>query len=59
FKSMLVQEVPAGNFDVGTFCSPGIIAGWRESQPAVKGMSEHAEEIEDLYERLLHPAEPA
>jgi glycosyltransferase involved in cell wall biosynthesis len=32
---------------------PGIVAGWRDSQPPVKGMLEHAEEIEALYERLL------
>jgi glycosyltransferase involved in cell wall biosynthesis len=32
---------------------PGIVAGWRDSQPPVKGMAEHAEEIEALYERLL------
>ncbi|HSS49456.1 MAG TPA: glycosyltransferase, partial [Thermoanaerobaculia bacterium] len=32
---------------------PGIIAGWRGSQPPVKGMLEHAEEIEAVYERLL------
>jgi glycosyltransferase involved in cell wall biosynthesis len=33
--------------------NPGIVAGWRDSQPPVKGMLEHAEEIETLYERLL------
>ncbi|HEV7786546.1 MAG TPA: glycosyltransferase, partial [Thermoanaerobaculia bacterium] len=32
---------------------PGIVAGWRDSQPPVKGMQEHAEEIEAVYERLL------
>jgi glycosyltransferase involved in cell wall biosynthesis len=32
---------------------PGIVAGWRDSQPPVKGMPEHAEEIEGVYERLL------
>ncbi|HEV7507650.1 MAG TPA: glycosyltransferase [Thermoanaerobaculia bacterium] len=32
---------------------PGIVAGWRDAQPPVKGMLEHAEEIEALYERLL------
>ena len=37
---------------------PAVIAGWRGSQPAVKGMTEHAEEIEDLYERLLQLAGP-
>ncbi len=38
--------------------NPGIIAGWRESQSPVKGMPEHAEEIEALYERLLDLARP-
>ena len=32
---------------------PGIVAGWRDSQPPVKGMPEHAEEIEGVYARLL------
>jgi GT2 family glycosyltransferase/glycosyltransferase involved in cell wall biosynthesis len=32
---------------------PGIVAGWRDSQPPVKGMAVHAEEIEAVYERLL------
>jgi len=32
---------------------PGIVAGWRDSQPPVKGMPEHAQEIEAVYERLL------
>ncbi len=32
---------------------PGIVAGWRDAQPPVKGMTEHAEEIEAVYERLL------
>jgi len=32
---------------------PGIVAAWRDSPPQVKGMPEHAEEIEALYERLL------
>ncbi|MFY9822794.1 MAG: glycosyltransferase, partial [Thermoanaerobaculia bacterium] len=31
----------------------GIVARWRGTHPAVKGMEEHAEEIEALYERLL------
>ena len=33
--------------------NPGIIAGWRDSQSRVKGMPEHGEEIEAVYERLL------
>ncbi|HYX23078.1 MAG TPA: glycosyltransferase [Thermoanaerobaculia bacterium] len=33
--------------------SPEIVAGWRDVLPPVKGMEEHAEEIESLYERLL------
>ncbi|HEX3554151.1 MAG TPA: glycosyltransferase [Thermoanaerobaculia bacterium] len=32
---------------------PEIVAGWRDALPPVKGMDEHAEEIENLYERLL------
>jgi hypothetical protein len=35
---------------------PGIVAGWRDAQPPVKGMPEHAEEIEAVYERLLAAA---
>jgi len=39
----------------GLTASPEIVAGWRDALPAVKGMEEHAEEIEALYERLVTP----
>ncbi|HEY4588077.1 MAG TPA: glycosyltransferase, partial [Thermoanaerobaculia bacterium] len=32
---------------------PEIVAAWRDVQPPVKGMLEHAEEIEAVYEQLL------
>ena len=32
---------------------PGIVGEWRAAAPAVKSMDEHAEEIEEVYERLL------
>ncbi len=37
---------------------PGLVATWRDHQPPVKGMLEHAEEIEAVYERLLFAASP-
>ncbi len=32
---------------------PGILAGWQARLPAVKGMDEHAEEVEAVYEQVL------
>ncbi|HEX9944073.1 MAG TPA: glycosyltransferase [Thermoanaerobaculia bacterium] len=32
---------------------PGIVAAWAASPPRVKGMDEHAEEIEAVYERVV------
>lgn len=34
---------------------PGILARWRAARPGVKGMNEHAEEIEAVYDRILVP----
>ncbi|HSG38946.1 MAG TPA: glycosyltransferase, partial [Thermoanaerobaculia bacterium] len=34
---------------------PEIVAGWRAARPAVKGMDEHAEEIEAVYDRIVFP----
>lgn len=32
---------------------PGLLAAWRRRRPRVKGMDEHAQEIEEVYERVL------
>ena len=32
---------------------PEIVAGWAANPPRVKGMNEHAEEIEEVYARVL------
>ncbi|HEX5760373.1 MAG TPA: glycosyltransferase, partial [Thermoanaerobaculia bacterium] len=32
---------------------PGLLAAWRSRLPRVKGMDEHAEEVEEVYERVL------
>lgn len=34
---------------------PEIVAGWRAARPEVKGMDEHAEEIEAVYDRITFP----
>ncbi|HEV2845523.1 MAG TPA: glycosyltransferase [Thermoanaerobaculia bacterium] len=34
---------------------PEIVAGWRAARPVVKGMDEHAEEIEAVYDRMTFP----
>jgi glycosyltransferase involved in cell wall biosynthesis/CTP:molybdopterin cytidylyltransferase MocA len=38
---------------------PGIVAAWRRHLPPVKGMDEHAQEIEAIYDAVLSASPPA